>query len=189
MTTSTYVLTNGNEENPSVVTYPYSISQLQAANPNTSFPASPSNATLASFNVFPVVDTPQPTYNYMTQNLNLVNPSYSQGVWTQQWTVTAASPAEQAARLSAWRASASCTAAQGKLQLNADTIYDEAETYIAGASVEVQITWANQSIWTRNASWVETMLTALGMSATDMDTFISDAQLIDVNSPPAGING
>jgi hypothetical protein len=37
--------------------FPYSFAQLQADNPQTSFPANPTDAMLASFDVFPVVST------------------------------------------------------------------------------------------------------------------------------------
>ena len=41
--------------NQTVQKFPYSIGDLKSDNPQTSFPANPTEATLASFNVFPVV--------------------------------------------------------------------------------------------------------------------------------------
>jgi len=43
--------------NQIVEQFPYSFAQLQADNPQTSFPSKPADAMLASFDVFPVVST------------------------------------------------------------------------------------------------------------------------------------
>jgi hypothetical protein len=42
-------------------TYPYSAAQLRRDNPQTSFPKNPTDELLASYNVFPVKPTGQPT--------------------------------------------------------------------------------------------------------------------------------
>jgi hypothetical protein len=44
-------------KNQIVDQFPYSFAQLQADNPQTSFPSKPTDAMLASFDVFPVVST------------------------------------------------------------------------------------------------------------------------------------
>ena len=56
--------------NQNVETFPYSIGALRRDNPNTSFPASPTEQTLAEWNVFPVIDKPAPDYNPATQNFS-----------------------------------------------------------------------------------------------------------------------
>jgi hypothetical protein len=43
--------------NQTVEKFPYSVGDLRSDNPQTSFPANPTNETLASFNVFTVVST------------------------------------------------------------------------------------------------------------------------------------
>jgi hypothetical protein len=87
--------------NQTVETFPYSIGALRRDNPNTSFPRNPSDATLAEWSVFPVVEQEPPSYNPATQNLNQVNPTLINGVWTQTWQVTEASPEEIASRTEA----------------------------------------------------------------------------------------
>lgn len=87
--------------NQTVEIFPYSIGALRRDNPNTSFPRNPSDAMLAGWSVFPVVEQEPPSYNPATQNLNQVNPTLINGVWTQTWQVTEASPKEIASRTEA----------------------------------------------------------------------------------------
>jgi hypothetical protein len=87
--------------NQTVETYPYSIGDLRRDNPNTSYPRNPSDAVLASWNVFPVTDEPTPAYNPATQNCNQVNPTLIDGKWVMTWVVTPATPEEIAERTSA----------------------------------------------------------------------------------------
>lgn len=80
-----------------VVENPYSVSQLRTANPQVSFPATPTDALLAEFCVFPCVETEKPQITHL-QN---IAKSFSQigGVWTQDWVISDASPEEIAQRL------------------------------------------------------------------------------------------
>jgi hypothetical protein len=79
--------------------FPYSIGALRRDNPNTSYPRNPSDAVLANWNVFPVVEQSPPEYNPANQNLNQLNPTLVGGQWMQTWQVTAASAEEIAERL------------------------------------------------------------------------------------------
>jgi hypothetical protein len=85
--------------NQTVETFPYSIGALRRDNPNTSFPRNPSDAVLADWNVFPVVEQSPPEYNPANQNLNQLNPTLTAGEWLQTWQVTAANAEEIAERL------------------------------------------------------------------------------------------
>jgi hypothetical protein len=85
--------------NQTVEIFPYSIGDLRRDNPNTSFPRNPSDAVLADWNVFPVVEQSPPEYNPANQNLNQLNPTLVDGQWLQTWQVTAASAEEIAERL------------------------------------------------------------------------------------------
>jgi len=80
--------------NQTVEIFPYSIGALRRDNPNTSFPANPSDKTLADWNVFPVVEQSPPEYNPANQNLNQLNPTLVDGEWLQTWQVAAASADE-----------------------------------------------------------------------------------------------
>ena len=86
--------------NETAETYPYSIGQLRKDNPQTSFPRNPSDALLAEWNVYPVTRTPRPTTDH-TQNVAEVTPTLTDGVWTQTWQVTDATPEQIAERTEA----------------------------------------------------------------------------------------
>ena len=87
--------------NQTVETFPYSIGALRRDNPGTSFPAAPSDKTLAEWNVYPVTDKPAPAFNPVTQNCVQINPTLQAGKWVMTWQVTSATTAETAARIRA----------------------------------------------------------------------------------------
>jgi len=74
-----------------IQTYPYSVSQLQADNPNTSFPSPMPDERLAEWNVVVVVATPQPSV-LPAQNVAEGTPAKTDGVWYQTWVVTDKTP-------------------------------------------------------------------------------------------------
>lgn len=80
--------------------YPYSIGELRKDNPNTSFPSSIPETTLAEYGVFPVVPKDEPQTPH-TKNVKEVDPVNLQGKWTQTWEITDASPEEIAERTEA----------------------------------------------------------------------------------------
>jgi lambda repressor-like predicted transcriptional regulator len=84
--------------NEETVTYPYSIADLRADNPDTSFPSEMSDALLASFGVYPVTSVPRPQYDAVTQNISAGTPAQQGDAWVQTWVVSDASPAEVEAR-------------------------------------------------------------------------------------------
>lgn len=82
-------------QNQQVQTYPYSIEELKQDHPDISFPKEISEELLSTFNVFPVVDTPQPPYSIFTQKAVWGTPALIDGVWTHQWDIVPLSPEEQ----------------------------------------------------------------------------------------------
>ena len=87
--------------NQTVEIFPYSIGALRRDNRNTSFPRNPSDAMLAGWSVFPVIEQEPPSFNPATQNLNQVNPMLVDGEWLQAWEVTDSSAEEIAERTEA----------------------------------------------------------------------------------------
>lgn len=77
----------------SIKQYPYSIGQLKADNPQTSFPYNISESTLEAFGVYPVVPADYPQVDY-TKNVIEETPNLVNGVWYQDYTVVAATEAE-----------------------------------------------------------------------------------------------
>lgn len=70
-----------------IAAYPYTYQQLVADNPNTSFPPSMSDADLALWNVFPVIETEKPYFDPQFDTAVESTPEYSDGVWLQTWIV------------------------------------------------------------------------------------------------------
>jgi hypothetical protein len=85
-------LNNGIIEN-----YPYSIGDLRRDNPQTSFPASPTDTLLAEWGMYPVTAVEKPSADY-TKNVTELDPVLTNGKWVQTWEVTNASAEEIAER-------------------------------------------------------------------------------------------
>ena len=74
--------------NGTVVQYPYTVGDLRRDNPNTSFPKNVPEATMASFNMYPVTYEAAPSYNPLTQSIvTSSEPSLIDGAWTLTKTV------------------------------------------------------------------------------------------------------
>lgn len=69
------------------VQFPYTIGQLRKDNPNTSFPAYITEATLANYSVFPVTEVAAPVVDPLTQRHEQTTPAQVDGKWTQVWRV------------------------------------------------------------------------------------------------------
>ena len=121
-----YLLSDGAEN---IVTYPYSIGMLRRDNPNTSFPASPSNAVLAGWNVFQLAESTQPTIDVLTQSIVEGTPTTADGgvTWTQVWEVVELDAAAQVTKLAQLEA-----AAQGQ----SEALLDEADQFVVQALVQ-----------------------------------------------------
>lgn len=86
--------------NQIVEKFPYSIGDLRKDNPQTSFPKNPSEATLASYNVFPVVSTSvayDPTTEVAIQEGCHFNQAENR--WETSWIVRDLTPEEVSSRL------------------------------------------------------------------------------------------
>ena len=81
-----------------VVAYPYSLTTFRADNPSISLPLDPTEAQLNEQGIYTVYPTNPPVYDPLVQNLSEVTPTLQNGVWTQTWAVTPATPEEVAQR-------------------------------------------------------------------------------------------
>ena len=79
--------------NYSVEKYPYSFNQLMGDNPQTSFPVTPSDETLAEWGVFKVAATPRPEVDH-TKNVVEGDPKLVDSKWAQVWVISEASAEE-----------------------------------------------------------------------------------------------
>lgn len=84
-------------ENDVIGRYPYTVTDLRKDNPGTSFPANPSDASLAEWGMQKVAQVQRPEENY-AKNVYEVAPQKINGVWTQVWAVVAATDDEIAER-------------------------------------------------------------------------------------------
>lgn len=77
------------------VIYPYPVYKMREDFPETAFPDTPNPNDLAVFSIYRVVETEQPAYDPMTQNIKEGKPRKQQsGSYKQTWTVTNASETE-----------------------------------------------------------------------------------------------
>lgn len=91
-----YAKVNGQQ----LVQYPYTMEDLRAEYPNTTFPAGMADEQLAEFGLVRVVMNAPAEHNPFTQSAEQGPPFYSveRGRWEHQWTIRPATPAEIAAR-------------------------------------------------------------------------------------------
>ena len=81
--------------NGAVEQFPYTLGNLRRDNPNTSFPKSISDATLASYGVYPVTQDDKPSYDNRTQKVSRnTTPTETNGAWSVGWTITDRTAAE-----------------------------------------------------------------------------------------------
>jgi hypothetical protein len=99
---TTYVEINAENQ---IVTYPYTFSNLQAENPYTNFGENQDvmywfpQTQLANeqgYQLFPVLETPQPSFDTVTQYCVAGAPSKIDGQWYTTWIVGTYDPEQQA---------------------------------------------------------------------------------------------
>lgn len=66
--------------------YPYSVTDLRFSHPNVSFPPNPDDDALAAFGLYPVKQVNKPVIT-ATQIVEEQTPIFSNGEWTQVWSV------------------------------------------------------------------------------------------------------
>lgn len=79
------------------VIWPYSLGQLRLDEPSQSFSWAPSDAELAYYNCYRVHPSTPPAVDPAVEKVVQLQPTESDGVWSQQWDVVALTPEEQAA--------------------------------------------------------------------------------------------
>ena len=75
--------------NSQVDTYPYSVQQLKADNPNTGFPPSITEASLAEWNVYPITHLDAASFNSKTHiATQQTAPTLNDGRWELGWDIS-----------------------------------------------------------------------------------------------------
>ena len=93
--------------------------------PNTSMRENWPGGEIEGVEYVRVEPAPRPDYNPSTQNLTEATPALVAGTWTQQWTITDASPEEIAERLQAHREEQAVPAWQARVVLAGMLPYPE----------------------------------------------------------------
>lgn len=113
-----YVKTENNE----VTKYPYSLSDLHADHPDTSFPDVIPAETLASYGVYAVVDTAAPAHDPSAQVAEQIGCVQNGEVWETAWVVRSKTADELAAE-----ASQRARLRQAAYQAEADPLFFKAQ--------------------------------------------------------------
>lgn len=114
-------------------TTPYSIRQLRLDNPDTSFPARPSDDLLAEWGVVPVEILPTPEFDPATHHAVLLEPvEMDGGKWVQMWDVRSLTEPEMSQRAEearqAWKDQRAEAVASIKVTTAAGNTFDGDET-------------------------------------------------------------
>lgn len=157
----------------------YSLQQLRADRPDTSFPAAPSAGQLAAFGVLEAVETPAPAVDELTHALEGYTFAQDGDAWAQAWIVRALSPAESAARLAAMRAGMTCTQRQARMALLGAGLLSGVPAAIEALPLEqralAQIEWEYASEIRRDSALVAAAGASLGVSDAQMDALFAYA--------------
>lgn len=85
------------DTNLNVIKFPYSMTDFRRENPNTSWPENIDLDTLATYNVYPVTESSQPSYDPNSEFVASMVPfKHENGAWYRTWEVRKI-PAEEAA--------------------------------------------------------------------------------------------
>jgi hypothetical protein len=136
-------------------TAPYSIRQLRLDNPDTSFPAKPSDDLLAEWGVVPVEILPTPEFDPATHHAVLLEPvEVDGGKWVQMWDVRSLTDHELSQRAEdarqAWKEQRTAAVAAIKVTTAAGNTFDGDETSqarMARAILGLQVSSSDTVPW------------------------------------------
>ena len=149
----------------------YSLSKLRQDNPNVSFPKQPSDALLATYGVYPVVQGDKPANDIVNRGpIVEVN-----GVWTQTYTGRDFTADEK-------RQDMVVTMRQARLALlaiNKLSLVDDAIALIPEPDhSKIKVEWEYASTVERTSPWMSTMGSALGLSDDELDQLFETARTL-----------
>lgn len=162
-----------------VQAYPYALTDMIRANPETSFPSPMTDEIAADFSVYPVKEVPQPAYDPLTENLDWIDPRLEDGVWVQQWSVSAATPEQIAQRLEQKRQAMVVTPFEAKAALLDADLLDDIEALMADPLTDrvVVLAWNNVTEFRRLSPMVTGIASALGWTDEQLDGLFEAAAL------------
>lgn len=151
-------------EDGAVAAYPV---DLRTEQPNTSFPSDWSGGVVNGMEYARVlpVDVPQVPH---TQNYAEGTPALIDGVWTQIWIVSDATPEQIVDRLTEQRQRMVVTPLQIRRALLQQGLLDEVQAFVEAADLETRLSWEYAVQIDRNNALIAAAAQSIG--ATDEDT-------------------
>ena len=161
-------------ENDAVTRYP---DDPLADHPETSFGDGWTGGVVNGVEYVIVQPSAQPTFDPMTQNVVEAAPVLVDGVWTQQWTVVAASDADKASRLAAWRSSASVTRFQALAALSQAGMLAPVQALMANPATPALavLAWNEITTFERLSPTLIALATQLGWTDAQLDGLFQSA--------------
>lgn len=148
---------------------------LRVRLPNTSFPENWPGGEIDGVEYALIHPSPQPSHDPAAQNLTEATPALVEGVWTQQWGITDASPTEIAERLAARREAMTCTPRQARLALAYAGLLDSVEAWVAGQGAATRIEWEYASEIRRTVGLVTSAASTMGLTDEQIDALFEHA--------------
>lgn len=163
-----------------IAQYPYALGDLLVDHPNTSFPLPLDPADLVDFGVHVVAEAAPPAAT-IEQTLTEAAPALIDGVWTQQWSVTDATP-EQIAERQAALVPGAVTMRQARLALmgagKLATVEAAIDALPEPNRTAARIEWDYSSEVQRHHGLVAALGPTLGMTSEQVDQlFVTAAAL------------
>jgi len=114
----------------------YSYNQLKKDNPNTSFPQTPTEELLASYDVYPLTIEGEPEYNKKNKKLVKGSVVNTNGSWVQKWVEEDRNAGDVAYQVRKTR---------DQLLSSTDYVVLKAveDSYVSGLPVEISNVWLN----------------------------------------------
>lgn len=177
--------------NDVVEKFPYTFADLKADNPNTSFPSTIPEATLAEYNVYPVIETTAPAYDAAYQV-----PTYTiegaGATWTQTWQVSDAGVsdedlrntryAENAAYADAWILPAKLNPVQGQTYTEREVQKQENRRNNKGRANDItKVSDADDYLF----NWIDTVYDSLDLADDAVET--ADRATLEAYDPATAV--
>lgn len=145
--------------------------------PYTSFPSTLTDDVVDGFGYAVIFETTLPAVGEY-QYLHFDGAIKEEGKWKAQYVIVELSNEEKQARLEQWRATASCTPFQGRMALSDAGLLASVEAAVAHGDEKTKVAWEYAILWERVSPMIETLMTALNISATQADDLFKAAQHI-----------
>tara|TARA_R110000796_G_scaffold129256_1_gene244965 strand:+ start:2607 stop:3116 length:510 start_codon:yes stop_codon:yes gene_type:complete len=160
-------ITNGTPER-------YTLRALRKDNPNTSFPAEPTAALLAGWEVFPFASVEPPAHDSATQVVEHNGYAETGGTYTDVYVVRDKTADELAAALATARARMRCSSMQGILALG-EAKWGEVQTYRETAAWSERMIIDSAQDWHRTSAKIQFIGYLIGFNDEQMDTMFITA--------------